>query len=118
VEARTEKNNIRLMIGDSGEVIFNWEGTSGGVRVHAPAVNEHYPGPFQGAVPLTLEPDTWHKLRWRQTWTMSEVWVDGKLIFQKSGSFDMTPPRLVGVRSYFDSEIDVRSVEVRAARGQ
>jgi hypothetical protein len=118
VVARTEKNNIRLNAGDGGEVIFNWEGTRGGVRIHAPSGTGRYPGPYLGAVPLKLEPHAWHTLRWRLTPTQTEVWADGKLIFQTTGSFDMSVPRPVGVRTHFDSAIDVRSVEVRAVRGQ
>jgi hypothetical protein len=116
VVARTPKNNIRLNLGDGGEVIFNWEGKPGELRVHAPSGVGRYPGPFVGGGNVPLEPNVWHTLRWRQTATKMEIWADGTLVFERKGQFDLTLPRPVGVRSH-DSAIDVQSVEVRPVRG-
>jgi WD40 repeat protein len=119
VEARTEKNNIRLTAGDGGVVIFNWEVGQGGIRVQRP----DFPaadgkgwggGNLVGTNPRNLDPDKWYTLRWRLTPTGQKVWVDDELVFEVEEPYDLSVPRQVGVSAFFQNAIEVKSVVVKS----
>jgi hypothetical protein len=122
VVARTTKNNIRLMAGEGGMVVFNWEGEDGGLRVLAPDLHGHtdgrglWGGSVVGKDPLRLEANQWHTLRWQLTPTGTKVWANGKLVFDQAQAFDLTVRKPVGVCTYYESAVDVRSVVVRSIR--
>jgi hypothetical protein len=118
VVARTDKDNIRLTAGDGGRVIFNWEGTGGGMvfnRPDNPALDERgwNGGSIAGTKEKNLDVNKWYTLRWQLAPTGMKVWVDDELVFEKDEAYDLSARRPVGVCSFFQSAIDVRLVVVK-----
>jgi WD40 repeat protein len=118
VVARTPKTNIRLGAGRGGVIIFNWEGTEGGLRMHRPdsifddGLRQSYGSLLPGKPDVLLKVDEWHTIRWRLTPTGQKVWVDKGMVFEDATALDLSQARPVIVFTW-DSPIDVKSVAVR-----
>jgi hypothetical protein len=122
VEARTPKNNIRLTAGQGGRVIFNWEGTGGGMilsRPDNPATDGRglNAGRDVQRNRRDLETNRWYRLRWLLTAAGSKVWVDDELVMSAEETYDLSAPRPVGVCAFPTSPIDVKSVVVQPVQG-
>jgi hypothetical protein len=118
VEARADKNSIRILAFNNSLVIFNWEVDPSKLPVWRPSSRIHsspnlviYP-PFQ-----PLSKNTWHALRWRIAEDGMEIRVDGKIVFWESEKYDLLASWPVHVASY-DSNIDVRAFSVNSIKQQ
>jgi hypothetical protein len=117
LDARTERNNIRLKAGRGAEVIFNWEGSGRGIRIHRPdSSNLKFPGSLAGHVRLDLEPDRWYHLSWLLSEQGTEVGVNFKARFQDIRRYDLAGSYPVRISAYFDSAIDVKNFTVTPLR--
>jgi hypothetical protein len=114
VVARTEKNNIRLHAHKGGEIIVNWEGKAGELRVHRPDAANGDLGSVAVSQQVPLAPNVWHSLRWRITDKGMDVTVNGQVVFAEADKkYDLSARRPVRV-SAVDSVVDVKSFIVKA----
>jgi tricorn protease-like protein len=112
--ARTERNNIRIRAGSGGELIFNWEGKPGELRVHRPDARvRRRLGVLAASKQVPLDPNTWYMLTWTITARGMEVEVNGKPVFQEVHDNDLSQPRPVRIYAFVDSAIDVQRFTVR-----
>jgi hypothetical protein len=115
VVARTEAQNLRLRAHRGSVIIFNWEGKPGELRVHRPDGRTTESGSFVGGKPFPLTPRVWYHIRWLLTETGMTVSVDGVVVFQESGRYDLTTHETIRVAAV-DSPLEVRSFNVKRAK--
>jgi hypothetical protein len=80
--AKTDALNLRLYCGN-GEVIFNWERDLHELRVHDPLNGAQVGIHDQGLVSA----NEWHAIIWEVQTTGMNVFVDGRLRFQKRNDY-------------------------------
>jgi hypothetical protein len=113
--ARTQENNIRLGAAGGGEVIFNWEGKAGEMRVHRPDDPQNRLGSLAGSAPVPLTPNTWYELSWRITERDMAVGVNRRTVFLEAQTCDLSVGRPFRVFAT-DSVVDVKSFTVKPIR--
>jgi hypothetical protein len=113
VVARTAKNNLRLKAFQGAELIFNWEGKAGEMRVHRPdSTAKGFPGSLAIGKSVPLETNRWYTIRWKITEVGMEVAVDGKTVFTEVRRYDLSNGAPVEMYAP-DSAIDVQSFHVK-----
>jgi hypothetical protein len=112
VVARTELENIRLRAQRGSVVIFNWELNPRELRVHRPdGAGRPESGSIATAKVTPLKPNTWYTLKWRMTEDGTQVWVDGKSVFEEQKRYELTETAPVVVRS-MRSVVDLKEFHV------
>jgi WD40 repeat protein len=112
--ARTTKNNLRMRAFQGAELIFNWEGKPGEMRVQRPDSRfKGQPGSLAESKSVPLEADKWYTIRWKITEVGMEVAVDGKVVFSELRRNELSKGAPVEVPTW-DSAVDVKSFHVKA----
>jgi hypothetical protein len=116
VVARTEAQNLRLRAHRGSAVIFNWEGKAGELRVHRPdgGVNVET-GSVIASKPWPLTPRVWYHIRWLLTETGMTLSVDGVVVFQESGRYNLSGAETIRVAA-MNSPLEVRSFSVKRTK--
>ena len=105
IEAKTDSTNLRMSYA-ADQVIFNWEGARGQLRVDGgPANGKHKSG--AGIIPTKK----YVIIRWLVTPKKQSIYVDGQLRFEHSGDYSgiNNPVSIFGS----GSEISVKSIKVK-----
>jgi hypothetical protein len=104
--AKTDSTNLRLYW-HVGEIIFNWECSVRRLKVHDPASGCWWDEEDQGFI----EVGQWHEIVWEINPTSMRVAVDGKLRFERTGTWgDIAAPVAIG--PCFGSTVTVRSFAI------
>lgn len=105
IEAKTDSTNLRMGYA-ADQVIFNWEGMRGQLRVDGgPASGKHKTG--AGLIPT----NKYVTIRWLVTSAKQSIYVDDQLRFEHSGDYSRidNPVSVWGA----GSEVTVRSIKVK-----
>ena len=105
IEAKTDSTNLRMSYA-ADQVIFNWEGMRGQLRVDGgPANGKHKSGAGQ------IPPNKYVTIRWIVTPTKQSISVDDQLRFEHSGDYSHieNPVSVFGA----GSEVTVKSIKVK-----
>ena len=107
VTARTDGNDIRLYAHGKSLVIWNWEGNTSELKVRRPDGTG-----TKGAIVEPLKVNTWYRLRWIIRPTGMDLYVDGKLVFNESQSYELD--NTVVKVGCFRSNVELQSFVVNA----
>ncbi len=106
IEAKTNSTNLRISYA-ADQVIFNWEGMRGQLRVDGgPASGHHKSG--AGTIPT----NKYVVIRWVVTPKKQSIYVDDQLRFEHSGDYSHIE-NPVSVFGGAGSEITVKSIKVK-----